>query len=132
LRYVLSGPLATTLYCDPASANARLVFDKMQVQFASTPQDANVLWMRRGYTHALQNLAPHQTINHLPNERALIDKSHLARGLQRLSESLPGAALPLDDFYPKTFCLETTAEIEQFRAVVNAQPKRRALDYEAR
>ena len=82
-----------------------------------------MLWMRRGYTHALQNLAPHQTINHLPNERALIDKSHLARGLQRLSESLPGAALPLDDFYPKTFCLETTAEIEQFRAMVNAEPK---------
>ena len=123
MRYVLSGPLATTLYCDPASANARLVFDKMQVQFASTPQDANVLWMRRGYTHALQNLATHQTINHLPNERALIDKSHLARGLQRLPESLPGAALPLDDFYPKTFCLETTAEIEQFRAMVNAEPK---------
>ena len=82
-----------------------------------------MLWMRRGYTHALQNLAPHQTINHLPNERALIDKSHLARGLQRLSESLPGAALPLDDFYPKPFCLETTAEIEQFRAMVNAEPK---------
>ena len=58
LQYVLSRPLATTLYCDPASANAKIVFEKMQVQFASTPQDANVLWMRRGYTDALQNLAP--------------------------------------------------------------------------
>jgi hypothetical protein len=104
----------------------------MQVQFASTPQDANVLWMRRGYTHALQNLAPHQTINHLPNERALIDKSHLARGLQRLSESLPGAALPLDDFYPKTFCLETGGLSRAVSGNGECRTKRRALDYEAR
>ena len=91
-----------------------------------------MLWMRRGYTHALQNLATHQTINHLPNERALIDKSHLARGLQRLPESLPGAALPLDDFYPQTFCLETAAESGAVSGSRECRNKRRALDYEAR
>jgi len=123
LQYVLSRPLATTLYCDPASANARIVFEKMQTQFAAAPRDANLLWMRRGYTQALQDLAPHQAINHLPNERALIDKNDLARGLQSRPDTLPGAALPLADFYPQTFCLETEAEVEQFRAVVNAEPK---------
>ena len=122
LQYGLISPLATTLYCDPASPNAKIVFEAMQMQFATTPQKASILWMRRGYTQALQTLARHQTINHLPNERALIDKSNLARGLQSLPESLAGADLPLADFFPQTFCLETQADLQQFRAAANAAP----------
>lgn len=116
MQYVLKGPLNTKVYCDPASANARLVFKKMRVQFVPTPAEANLLWLRRGYSRALNNLLPHQSINHLPGERTLIDKDALARALNKFALDPTALKTSSSDFFPETFCLSTREEIQRFEA----------------
>lgn len=63
-------------------------------------------------------LGPDQIINHLPGERAVVDKGPLTRNLERHAAADPGRRAALDGFYPETYCLADPEDRERFFARV--------------
>jgi len=39
-----------TIFCDEGSSNARSIFANAGFRFAPTPEEADLIWLRKGYT----------------------------------------------------------------------------------
>jgi hypothetical protein len=104
------------IYCDPLSGNARAAFELGQMRFAGQPQDADVLWLRKGYREWYDRLKPFQLLNHLPNEASVTDKGFLAEHLRRYDRVQTKYDFGMKDLVQETYCLYLPEEREQFFA----------------
>ena len=105
---------AASVYCDAASTNAQSIFKELGFRFVSTPEEADLIWMRKGYQRLYSRLAPHQLLNHIPNETAITSKGHLTANLKRHDLTGLNRDLPLRNFYQETYCLDDPAERKSF------------------
>jgi hypothetical protein len=86
------------IFCDPSSSSAARAFRLESQKLISDPHEAEILWMRKGYTKRYPALQPGQLINHFPNESAIINKGLLTETLKRYDSSLPGDGSDISEF----------------------------------
>jgi len=103
-----------TLYCDPQSVHAKKIFEELGLPFTDSCADADLLWMRKGYRQLQFRLSESQLLNHIPNERVLIDKAHLMRHLKAFDRGRSKQALSLSQIAQETYCLDDPSEREAF------------------
>lgn len=93
------------VFCDSASTNAKRIFSKCQFNFAEEPEDADLLWMRKRYKPYIDKLGKFQLLNHLPNEREIVNKDLLTENLQGYGETQSKFDFSLNHFYQDSYCL---------------------------
>ena len=102
------------IYCDKISSSARKAFTLTGHELSLAPEGAELLWMRKGYLDHMEHLQPYQLINHFPKETTLINKGYLTETLKRHASQSDGSSLPLEEFFPETYCLYKPDERKQF------------------
>ncbi len=102
------------IYFDQRSKSARAAFDLEGLSAVEQPDRAAMLWMRKGYRQMMDALQPHQLINHIPNERCIINKVRLTRTLQRHESNRTEGCLPLSSFYQETWRLDDPKQRAMF------------------
>lgn len=111
------------LYCDSASTNAKKVFES-RYNIIDEADSANLLWIRKGYRKFYNNLDEFQLINHLPNEKSIVNKGRVLEVLRNYEgqnlESGEGFT-PMSQFIKRTYRLYDVAEREQFVEYYNRE-----------
>ncbi len=118
---------SASIYCDPVSTNARTIFEEAGMCLVETPDEADLLWMRKGYRPWFGHLRPGQMLNHLPNEQAMTDKGLLAEHLKDYESNRTGDGLALKDFYRETYCLYDEADRNAFLKQLPAEDSQENL-----
>lgn len=103
-----------SIYCDPASENARAALELGKIRIVEDPENADLLWMRKGYREWFEKLRPFQLLNHFPNERAVTDKGFLAEHLGRFSGSQAKYDFGIRELMQETYCLYIPDERARF------------------
>ncbi len=104
-KYLFRKNKVPGIFCDAKSTSAIQAFNLQNHRLYSNQDEAEILWMRKGFNEAMSTLKPHQLINHFPNESALINKGYLTQELAAYEEQSLSNTVSLHDFYPETFCL---------------------------
>jgi hypothetical protein len=102
------------IYCDPASNNARAALSEETFRFVENPEDADLLWMRKGYREWFDRLKPFQVLNHLPQEHEITDKGRLAEHLREFDRVQTKYDFGMKDIVQETYCLYIPEERERF------------------
>lgn len=76
--------------------------------------EADLLWMRKGYDPFFKALTQFQLLNHIPNERRIINKGFLTEHLQNYSRQQSHFDFSLEDFYQETYCLRDADQSNEF------------------
>jgi hypothetical protein len=105
-----------SVFCDEAANNARSIFANLGFRLAETPSEADLIWMRKGYTKLLNCLGEYQLLNHLPNELAITNKGFLTENLKRYDRDQSRCDFSSKDFYRETYCLYDPEERQRFFA----------------
>ena len=113
-----------TIFCDPHSPNAKEILTELGFPIAADPAGADLFWMRRVGEAFHQSLRECQLLNHLPNERALVNKGDLAHYLKIFDRTRPIGDLALSEFYPETYRLYVEEECRAFFAQLPEQDAR--------
>ncbi len=103
-----------TVFCDHISARARCMFADAGYEFASTPGEAGLIWLRTKFRQYFDTLTEGQLINHLPNQRELVEKGDLTKNIQSYYSAHPEAAKEVEPFHPESYRLYVDAEKKQF------------------
>ena len=98
------------VYLDQSSSNARRILRKIGVPIAREPNQADMLWMRKGYKNLEPAEREFQLFNHIPKEFALTNKGRLTRLLNDYAVQDPDEDVTLDVFYPESYRLYSAAE----------------------
>ena len=114
---------ADTVYCDRNSDNASAILADLDLRFVGFPEEADLVWMRKGYIRQFGNLKEYQLLNHVPGERAMTNKGHLTRHLKKPDQEPPDG-ISLDEFYPETYCLYMGGDRDAFFAQLPPQDVR--------
>lgn len=80
------------------------------------PSKAAILWLLAGYGPKMQQLSPHQLINHFPNESAITNKCRLTETLAQYDISRGENTLPMSEFYSESYRLYDPMERTAFFA----------------
>jgi len=86
------------------------------LDFVETPNEADLIWMRRRYRGVQEILRKDQLFNHIPREGAMTDKGELTGHLKAFDRRQATYDLSLDDFYPETYRLYLEEERRAFFA----------------
>ncbi len=105
-----------TVFCDHISTQARKIFADADFDFASTPLEASLIWLRTKYRQYYERLSPYQLINHLPNQRELIEKGPLAKNIRDYTQKHPKEAEAVGTFHPESYLLYDSADRARFFA----------------
>lgn len=108
------------VYFDEASVNAAQILSELPVDFADSPVEADLLWIRKNAGQWYDELAALQGLNHIPLERSMIRKADLARSLHRYGAAQSNAAFSHAHFFQPTYCLNDPDETSSF---VNRLPE---------
>lgn len=100
------------VYCDAYATNALHLFATLNVTLVDNTNDADLVWLRRRVPEIFDHLRPQQIINHLPNEREIVQKGLLAGNLSRYQQTKPTPSL--NSFYPETYRLYDPKERKAF------------------
>lgn len=111
-----SPPPGPRIYCDRKSTSAKAAFQQQGLTVSDTPKSAEILWLRKGFLKYIDQLEPHQLINHFPYEAALINKGYLTKALNDYDAQHPGADTLAKDVYPESYCLFDPEERRRFFA----------------
>ena len=87
-------------------------------EFASTPKEASLIWLRTKFRQYFNHLSEGQLINHLPNQRELVEKGDLTKNIQSFYASSPEACRDVAPFYPESYRLYVPQERERFFAAL--------------
>ncbi|MCH9743374.1 MAG: tubulin--tyrosine ligase family protein [Gammaproteobacteria bacterium] len=107
--------MSLKVYCDKRSNNARSMMQKMELTWVDTPEQADLIWMRKGYRPWYQRLKSHQLINHVPNEKVMTNKGHLTRHLNERPES--------KKFYKESYRLYEPQDMQNFMQALEQSDK---------
>jgi hypothetical protein len=75
-----------TIYCDKASVNAKNMIAK-KYTITDNLQQANLLWLRKGYSKFYHKLPKNQLLNHIPNEDVMTSKGRILEILSSYDNS---------------------------------------------
>ncbi len=103
-----------TVFCDHISARARCMFADAGYEFASTPREASLIWLRTKFRQYFDTLSEGQLINHLPNQRELVEKGDLTKNIQSYYAAHPEAVKEVEPFHPESYRLYVNGERKQF------------------
>ena len=87
--------------------------------FASTPKEASLIWLRTKFRQYFNTLSEGQLINHLPNQRELVEKGDLTKNIQAFYAANPGACRDVEPFYPESYRLYVPEEHKRFFATLS-------------
>src|SRR5688572_10907837 len=112
---------APRVYFDRTAVNAASILSGLPVEVVRRDADADLVWIREKPHEWYGALAPHQALNHIPGQSAMVTKAGLARHLHRYGEAHPGAAFSHVQFLQPTYCLSDPAEAAAFVAQLPAE-----------
>lgn len=112
------------VFVDAISTSARSILVGGGFTYEPDPTQADSLWVRKNVRKYLPNLAPHQLINHLPEEGQLINKANLARHLLEYQRACVPGEIQLSDFCQETWCLDVPDQREAFLSQRPVPPQR--------
>jgi len=102
------------IFIDSSSSRAREAFHLEGHALTENGPEAELIWMRKGYTKLFPHLRPFQLINHFPGESALINKGDLTAKRKRHEDSRTDDGLALADFYRESYRLHDPQERREF------------------
>ena len=102
------------VHIDKISESARDILLGAGFIFEPDVSQADSLWVRKNPQKYLPALGAHQLINHLPEEREIINKASLATHLREYQRSCVPGEVDLSQITQETYCLEvggSTADV---------------------
>jgi hypothetical protein len=104
------------IHIDEISSSARQILVGGGFTYEPDVNQADSLWVRSNVGQYLPKLGAHQLINHLPEERELINKTNLAMHLREYQRSCVPGEVQLSDICQETYCLDVADQREEFLA----------------
>lgn len=102
------------VFFDDISTSARQILVGAGFEPCKELEKADSLWVRKSVGRYYPKLAAHQLINHLPEEREIINKTNLATHLREYQRSCVPGDVQLSDFFQETYCLDVEDQRKQF------------------
>lgn len=112
------------VFFDEISVSAREILVGGGFEPCKDLAQADSLWVRKGVGRYYPQLASHQLINHLPEEREIINKTNLATHLREYQRSCVPGDIQLSEFFQDTYCFDAEDQREQFLAERPHPPSR--------
>lgn len=104
------------IFFDPTAHNAASILSALPLDAVERDADADLIWIRKNPREWYDALWPHQALNQIPGQSAMVLKADLAANLQRYSAAHPGMAFSHADFFQPTYRLNDPGEAAAFLA----------------
>lgn len=110
-----------SVFCDHISARARCMFADAGYDFASTPHEASLIWLRTKFRQYFDTLSEGQLINHIPTQRELVEKGNLSKNIRSYYAAHPESVKEVEPFHPESYRLYVDGERKQFFSQLSHQ-----------